>query len=311
MEVFVTLSLPLAPRWLYFRMSAAGPLELEAEIDRLYAEPIAGFVAARKELAARLRSRGDREGARRVGALPRPSATAWAVNALYWRHRALFDAVRRSGERVRRAHEGAADAGSLAGALGERRELLAAAMRTALEELVAAGHAAASAAERRIRGTLEAVAAGVAIEPREGRLSADLEPPSFDVLAGLAPALAPAAPVSPGRAVPAVSAPESGPALGAADRQAERNALALAEAERSRLQRQVERAEEGERAARVRAEAASAEIGEAERRLERARRRREEVAAELERARGESAAARQALAQAQRALEAARSRIGG
>lgn len=276
-------------------MSEAVPLDLEAEIDRLHAGPIGDFVAARKALATRLRSAGEREAARQVAGLPRPSATAAAVNRLYWHHRELFDALRRSGERVRDAHEGAPGAGSLTGAMGERREALAAAVRAALLEL-GSGYAPGSAAERRIRGTLEAVAAGVAIEPREGRLRADLEPPSFDALGDLAPVLAPApsaAPEDPVRSEP------------------DPNAVALAEAELGRLRRSAERAAEAERAAAVRAEAASAEIAEAERRLERARLRSEEAASELQRARAGSADADAAVARAQQAVDRARRGAGG
>jgi hypothetical protein len=284
-------------------MPAAGSLDLEAGIDRLHAGPIGAFVAARKELASRRRGLGDREGARRVAALPRPSATAWAVNRLYWHHRPLFDAVRESGERVRRAHEGTPGAGPLAAALGERREALAAAVRAALGEL-AAGHGPGSAAERRIRGTLEAVAAGIAIEPREGRLCSDLEPPSFDAISGLEPALAPLV------ACPEPAAPGSLVAEGPG-RRAEREALALLVADLAQRRRAAERAAEAERAAAVRAAAASAEIGEAERRLERARRRSEEVESEMQRVRGEAASARAAVARAEEAVDRARGALGG
>lgn len=276
----------------------AAPPDLEAEIDRLYAGPLAGFVGERKALAARLRSGGDRDAARRVAGLPRPSATAWAVNQLFWHERALFDALRRSGSRVRSAHEGDAAAGALPDALAERRRALADATRAALARLVAAGHGAGLAAERRIRGSLEAMAAGA--DAAAGRLQADLAPPSFDAISGLTPALAPRPAESP-----------TGPEAGAPERSAERDdARRLAEAECARLERRVARAEEGERAVLVRAQAARAEISEAEQRLERARSRSAEAAAELERCRDESAAARDALARAREELEAARRDTG-
>src|ERR687892_248895 len=54
----------------------------ETEIAALYRLPVAEFVAARDQLAKRLRSAGDREAARRVAALRRPSVSVWAANQL-------------------------------------------------------------------------------------------------------------------------------------------------------------------------------------------------------------------------------------
>jgi len=263
-------------------MSASSPPDLEAEIDKLYASPLAGFVEARKALAARARAAGDREAARRVAALPRPSATAWAVNRVCLLQAPLHEAVRSSGDRLRRAHEGDPVALPLAAALAARREAVAAAVRAGLGQLADAGHGAGLAAERRIRGTFEALAAGAASTP-PGRLVADLEPPSFDAIAGLEPALVARSDVA------APAEPRTRP---------NDTARALAEAERARLRRRLEKALEAERAASVRADAAAAEIAEAERRLDRARFRRQEVAAEVERARVEITAARGALAEA-------------
>jgi len=57
------------------------PVEpLPDEADALYGLPLAEFVAARDELARRLRREGARDEAVRVAKLRRPSAAAWAVN---------------------------------------------------------------------------------------------------------------------------------------------------------------------------------------------------------------------------------------
>jgi hypothetical protein len=48
----------------------------------LYRLPLAEFVAARDQLARRLRTAGDRDAARRVAGLRRPSISAWAANQL-------------------------------------------------------------------------------------------------------------------------------------------------------------------------------------------------------------------------------------
>jgi hypothetical protein len=282
---------------------------------RLYRAPLAEFVGLRKELAGVLRRGGEAEAARRLAALAKPSATAWAVNRLYWLRRDLYGAVRRSGARVRAAHEGDVAAGPLAQALTARREALSAALRGALEELRGAGQASGLAVQRRIQGTLEALAAGVSVEPGEGQLVRDLEPPSFDVLSGLNPALQPA--ISPTAVSDTDPSHEGDPPVGdaadpkGADQQARRNVLALAESDRAHRERELARAEEAERAARVRAEAAVAEIAEAENRLARARRRDEEAAIELQRTERQVAEARIALERSRRALDAARRALTG
>jgi hypothetical protein len=58
--------------------------EIEAEdaVAGLYQLPVAEFVAARDQLVRQLRAAGDREAARRVAALRRPSISAWAANQL-------------------------------------------------------------------------------------------------------------------------------------------------------------------------------------------------------------------------------------
>ena len=57
-------------------------MEVEEAVAGLYRLPLAEFVAARDRLARQLRAAGDREAARRVAALRRPSVSAWAANQL-------------------------------------------------------------------------------------------------------------------------------------------------------------------------------------------------------------------------------------
>ena len=57
-------------------------VEVEAAVAALYRLPLGEFVAARDQLARRLRSAGDRQAARRVAGLRRPSVSAWAANQL-------------------------------------------------------------------------------------------------------------------------------------------------------------------------------------------------------------------------------------
>ncbi|MFJ7154225.1 hypothetical protein ACIQUQ_04740 [Streptomyces sp. NPDC101118] len=57
-------------------------MELESAAAELYGLDPAGFTAARDALAARARQEGDRALARRIAALRRPTAAAWAANLL-------------------------------------------------------------------------------------------------------------------------------------------------------------------------------------------------------------------------------------
>src|SRR6185369_41533 len=71
----------------------------DKKIDELYQQPLADFTGARNARAKTL-SGAD---AQRVKALPKPTVVAWAANQVYWPARALYDAVMKSGERVRKA----------------------------------------------------------------------------------------------------------------------------------------------------------------------------------------------------------------
>jgi hypothetical protein len=70
--------------------TSPGLPDLDAEAEGLYRLPIASFIEARDALAARRRAAGDRDGAARVRALRKPSASAWAVNQLHWWERAAL-----------------------------------------------------------------------------------------------------------------------------------------------------------------------------------------------------------------------------
>ena len=64
---------------------------IEEAIAELLAAPLEDFVAERKRLVAELRAAGDREGAAELAKHPKPSAPAWALNAVA---RTQPDAVR-------------------------------------------------------------------------------------------------------------------------------------------------------------------------------------------------------------------------
>jgi hypothetical protein len=152
--------------------------------DELFGLPPEEFVAARDELARRLRREGDTEAAKQVKALRRPPLSAWAVNRLAReRGRALVPLLA-AGERLRDAHQAALageGAAELRSAAKAEREAVAGLVETALELLREAGHPTTDATRDRVAATLHAAAASpeAADLVRNGRLTTDLDPSGF------------------------------------------------------------------------------------------------------------------------------------
>lgn len=156
-----------------------------SQIDALFALPLPEFTAARNALASRLKKEGRAVEAERVKGMPKPSATAWAVNQLYWRHRKELERLLVIGEKVREAQT--ARPADLRRLLDERRKAVSGLTNRAAEILRDAGHAASQDAKRRIAITLESLAAwgNSQGETQAGRLTSDLAPLGFDGLAAL------------------------------------------------------------------------------------------------------------------------------
>jgi hypothetical protein len=156
----------------------------DKEVDRLFALPLEEFTAARNELA---KARGDAE----LRKLKKPTIAAWAVNQLVREREVDVRRLLRAGERLEAAQKEAVQGGEQRPFEEARREERDAVrrLRTAAAELLrAGGHPASDATLERVAGTLHAAAATSAGREtlREGRLSEELEPAGFDVLAGLA-----------------------------------------------------------------------------------------------------------------------------
>lgn len=171
-------------------MAAKRAPELDAEIAGLYSLPLAEFTPARNALSARLRREGDREASERVKGLAKPPASAWAVNVLFRDEKDKMDALLAAGAAARRAlgeslRQGAAE--SLRQAIQEEREHRDALRRRAEAVLTKAGGAPGRAIIDRVGVNLEALALNpAAAEAAERRwLDQDLEPPGFEVMAGL------------------------------------------------------------------------------------------------------------------------------
>lgn len=145
-------------------------------LEALAQAPLAHFVAERKRLAATLRAAGDGEAATQLMQRRRPTASAWAVNQLYWRDRSTFDALLRAAAQIR--------TGDLSDTPAYR-DALAALGKRAAAVLREAGYGPTASTLRRVTGTLAAVAAAGGFDPDPpGALAGDRDPPGFDALAG-------------------------------------------------------------------------------------------------------------------------------
>jgi len=159
--------------------------KIDAEIDTLFQLPLAEFTQARNALASRLKKDGRADDAARVKALAKATATAWAVNQLYWSDRRDVEHLLALSAKVRKAHTGAPE--DLRELLEERRELVSELAGRAEAILREGAHAVTPDAMRRITVTLDSLASWGRTEgaPQAGRLTTDLEPLGFDGLAAL------------------------------------------------------------------------------------------------------------------------------
>ncbi len=161
---------------------ADGGLDL-AGVDELYQLDPAKFVAARNELAKRLRNDGHRDSAEVVRRLKRPTVVAWALNQVARREPADIEKLLGAGAAVRDAQ-----AAVLGGADPTRLRELTRARRAVLSALAAAATELAGAAHHaEVAATLEAATVDqeVGRALRAGRLSKEVPPPSGFGLAGL------------------------------------------------------------------------------------------------------------------------------
>jgi hypothetical protein len=275
--------------------------DLDAQLDALYATPLAEFTAARNALAKSLDAAGWKDDAARVKALKKPSASAWAVNALAVAEPKLLSALVASGERLR------AKPADVREAMRERRKAVTAAAKAAERALTGAGHAANADTQRRISATLEAIATlgKTPGGPVAGRLTEDVPAPGFDEIAALG--LLGAA-VSRGKAAvpsPPPAAPKPAPKASAPSKQDLAREKALEEKKRREAEKRIAEAKRDA----DRARAALADAGKAVA----AQRRKKtsldaafaEAAAEEERLAAAEAEAREALAAAEAALREA------
>jgi hypothetical protein len=159
---------------------------LESSIDRLYQGPLAEFVSARTALAKTLaKTPGGDDDAKRVKALQKPAAVAWAVNQVYWHARPVYDRLIKSGAALRAAQISALGgrAADLRGAADLHRKALAAAVKEAQGLASSAG---VNPNPDSLTQTLEALSLATKAGEAPGRLTQPVQPAGFEALAGVA-----------------------------------------------------------------------------------------------------------------------------
>ncbi len=144
-------------------------------IDDLFALDPNAFVAARDQLARELRGDGDKEAARAVKALRRPSVPVWALNQVARTQAGAIGAALETNEAARRAQTdvvNGAEPSVLRAALGERRAAFDAVLAHAAATIDDSGRSSTSY-ERELADTLNAVVANAtsAEQLRVGRLA--------------------------------------------------------------------------------------------------------------------------------------------
>jgi hypothetical protein len=302
--------------------------DLDVELERLYRGPLDEFTPARNALAKQLRKLGSKKDADRVRALPKPTPSAWAVNLLFAREGEAMDALLAAGKRAR-AGQREAVAGRGAAALRESLEALRVLIdrlrRRGAGLLAESGRPVSRTLIERIGTDLQALALSPAAAGEAARrwLDRDLDPPGFEVLAGLQLAGAPvvdlaarraqreekrepARPPGPPRTVhPPRKTSRDAEREGKERQRQEAVERARREREEERIRRRVAVAGEKLERAQNEADALREEAGRAEQAASDARRRAEAAELTAHRAREKADRAGERLARAQEDLRAA------
>ena len=165
--------------------STADPDDLADRLVRtaaaqLYAGPPAEFIATRTALVKSAKAEGEKEAAKAIGALRRPSVAAWALNQVVHRGDPVIQELADLGARLRHATS-ALDAAGIAGLRRPRDAALAALVEAASEVAAEAGQRLTAAVEAEVRDTGIAALADEAAEAvlRSGTLTRALSYSGF------------------------------------------------------------------------------------------------------------------------------------
>jgi hypothetical protein len=279
---------------------------LDSAADELYAVPPDEFIGARDAAVSAARERGDRDLAKAIGRLRRPTKAAWLANLLARHRAAQLDGLLGLAAGLADAQR-TLDGTALRQLSSKRHQLVAAMAREAGRLAQEAGDPAAESVLRELQGILDAAMARpeIADQVRSGRLTRTLS------YTGFGPEADPdAVPVPATR--PAPPAPEEPPAPDTAPERedAERARRARLQAERDRRVETLAAAEDEESAARAKADTDEATRDEAGVAREDARRRVAALAAELEAAREHERTAVAAARDAETAAKASARAVG-
>jgi hypothetical protein len=151
---------------------------IESQIDHLYALPPGEFIAARNALA---KSAG--RNAADVRRLAKPSLPAWAVNQLYWKRRADYDALVKAAADLRKIHKAilGGHRSDIRDATKDHDAAIDRALKSTLALLRDEGQPVTDATRQAIQTTLRALPGDEA----PGRLTRALQPGGFEMLTGL------------------------------------------------------------------------------------------------------------------------------
>lgn len=140
-------------------MPDGGCVNVDVVVEELYLLPPAEFIKARDALVAEARKEGEKDTAKTIAALRRPTAAAFVSNLLVRRRpegvRALLDL----GEALRGAHQ-SLDGAQLRELSHRQHVVIGALARTARELAVEAGQAVSEGTVREVGQSLHAVVAG-------------------------------------------------------------------------------------------------------------------------------------------------------
>jgi hypothetical protein len=287
---------------------------LNAEIRDLYRLPPEEFTAARNALASRLGKEKRKDDAAEVKAMSKPTPSAWAVNALFERQEQKMDALIAAGKAARTAQRQAV-AGKGAESLREAIRLargLADELRwDAAQILSEGGRPPSRDLVERIAANLQAIAfsPAAAEQVARGWLDRDLDPPGFEVLAGLQVAASPVVDIASRRPPPEPRREEKRETKKAEENEEERTTPARRKKkvlpmprppapdarEKARAAEEAKRQEAAEQARREKeAEVQRRRIAVAEEKVERARAEADPLREEADRLAGEAAEAKRA-----------------
>lgn len=262
----------------------------DVPIDRLYQLPLGEFVAARNALA-----KESGPDAAAIRALQKPSVPAWAINQLYWRRRDVHDDLIARAQDLRATHDATlrGTRADLRGASRAHEEAVEAALKATLALLADDGQPATEATRQAIATTLR----GLPADEPPGRLTRQLQPRGFEMLAGALPG-GKVRPAAPPAKPSAASSPASATKAGTDARAQDPDRLAAARDALTAATREARLAEQAARREEFEAARAAREADKANQRLEAAKEAAREAQAALKEATREADAAERASAEA-------------